>query len=120
MWFIGVEVEQDTTAPPPKKNPGSAPVGVIFFRLLNVKTRNNIHLGTSHERIEMRMLLSCAIAVSLDRKLCPTLSVVCSFFRKTRSCTISRLQNSRYFLVGHLKTRFRVKKLLFFAVHEKA
>ena len=26
MWFIGVEVQQETTAPPPKKNPGSAPV----------------------------------------------------------------------------------------------
>ena len=25
MWFIGVEVEQETGAPPPKKNPGSAP-----------------------------------------------------------------------------------------------
>ena len=24
MWFIGVEVEQGTSAPPPKKNPGSA------------------------------------------------------------------------------------------------
>ena len=23
-WFIGVEVEQETSAPPPKKNPGSA------------------------------------------------------------------------------------------------
>ena len=27
MTFIGVEVEQETSAPPPKKNPGSAPVG---------------------------------------------------------------------------------------------
>ena len=26
MWFIGVEVEQETSAPPPKNNPGSAPV----------------------------------------------------------------------------------------------
>ena len=26
MWFIGVEVEQETGAPLPKKNPGSAPV----------------------------------------------------------------------------------------------
>ena len=26
MWFIGVEVQQETSAPPPKKNPGSAPV----------------------------------------------------------------------------------------------
>ena len=25
MWFIGVEVEQETSATPPKKNPGSAP-----------------------------------------------------------------------------------------------
>ena len=28
MWFIGVEVGQETSAPPPKKNPGSAPVVV--------------------------------------------------------------------------------------------
>ena len=26
MWFIGLEVEQETSAPPPKKNPRSAPV----------------------------------------------------------------------------------------------
>ena len=26
MWFIGVEVEQETSVLPPKKNPGSAPV----------------------------------------------------------------------------------------------
>ena len=25
MWFIGVEVEQETSAPPPEKNTGSAP-----------------------------------------------------------------------------------------------
>ena len=25
MWFIGAEVEQETSAPPPKRNPGSAP-----------------------------------------------------------------------------------------------
>ena len=25
MWFIGVDVEQETSAPTPKKNPGSAP-----------------------------------------------------------------------------------------------
>ena len=35
MWFIGVEVEQETSAPPPEKNPGSAPVlhGRIFDQL---------------------------------------------------------------------------------------
>ena len=30
MWFIGVEVEQETGAPPPKKNPGSAPAHPSF------------------------------------------------------------------------------------------
>ena len=25
MWFIGVEVEQETSAPPRKETPGSAP-----------------------------------------------------------------------------------------------
>ena len=30
MWFIGVEVEQETSAPPPKKNSGSAPEKVSF------------------------------------------------------------------------------------------
>ena len=29
MWFIGVEVEQETSAPLPKKNPGSAPAPAL-------------------------------------------------------------------------------------------
>ena len=29
MWFIGVEVAQETSAHPPKKNPGSAPVAPV-------------------------------------------------------------------------------------------
>ena len=32
MWFIGVQVEQETSAPPPKKNPGSAIVLHDFLR----------------------------------------------------------------------------------------
>ena len=28
MWFIGIEVEQETSAPPPKKNSGSAPATI--------------------------------------------------------------------------------------------
>ena len=35
MWFIGVEVEPETSAPPPKKNPGSGLVfSICFFFLL--------------------------------------------------------------------------------------
>ena len=33
MWFIGVEVEQETSAPPPKKNPGSAPGKALLSSL---------------------------------------------------------------------------------------
>ena len=32
MWLIGVEIEQETSAPPPKKNPGSAPAQFYAFR----------------------------------------------------------------------------------------
>ena len=33
MWFIGVEVEQETSAPPPKKNPGSAPETLVEIKV---------------------------------------------------------------------------------------
>ena len=36
MWFIGVEEEQETSAPPPKKNPGSAPGLLMLARILRV------------------------------------------------------------------------------------
>ena len=35
MWCIGVEVEQETSAPRPKKNPGSAPV--VLAKILYVQ-----------------------------------------------------------------------------------
>ena len=38
MWFIGVEVEQETGAPPPKKNPGSA-LDVVSPMLVIVHNR---------------------------------------------------------------------------------
>ena len=33
MWFVGVAVEQETSAPPPKENPGSAPETSLFLEL---------------------------------------------------------------------------------------
>ena len=35
MWFIGVEVERETSATPPKKNPGSAPVNCMEYNQLD-------------------------------------------------------------------------------------
>ena len=40
MWFIGVEVEQETSAPPPKKNPGSAPDNLNNLCLFSPFTYN--------------------------------------------------------------------------------
>ena len=56
MWFIGVEVEQETSAPPPKKNPGSAPVtqkctmtvGRIWSSVLMFKPINSIQMSDSY------------------------------------------------------------------------
>ena len=47
MWFIGVEVEQKTGAPPPKKNPGSAPATFVENNLTkSLKIVNKIHLSS--------------------------------------------------------------------------
>ena len=48
MWFIGVEVEQETSTPPPKKIPGSAPGGNCFGqkKIAAVK-KNKVALATS-------------------------------------------------------------------------
>ena len=45
MWFIGVEVEQETSAPPPKKSPGSAPV-ITYFEVR--ATFNNTLIFNPH------------------------------------------------------------------------
>ena len=44
MWFIGVEVEQETSAPPPKKNPGSAPESDLPFSKFYSTNFNTDHL----------------------------------------------------------------------------
>ena len=44
MWFIGVEVEQETSAPPPKKNPGSAPVSLFLRAKRERGKERNIHV----------------------------------------------------------------------------
>ena len=46
LWFIGVEVEQVTSAPPPEKNPGSAPekpsVCVLVLLCMSEVTPRNL------------------------------------------------------------------------------
>ena len=44
MWFIGVEVEQEKSAPPPKKilDP---PLKTLFFSPYDVKDANAVHVN---------------------------------------------------------------------------
>ena len=54
-WFIGVEIEQDTSAPPPKKNPGSAPAipgfphhaSYVMIYFPNARQQDKFRLDTS-------------------------------------------------------------------------
>ena len=46
MWFIGVEVEQETSALPPKKNPASAPgIEIEISFSIAMKFKYMCHLG---------------------------------------------------------------------------
>ena len=62
MWFIGVEVEQETSAPPPKKNPGSAPEHTLSFPKTN---RNKIQTTDKIEPFSSVSEWSC---IALYRK----------------------------------------------------
>ena len=55
MWFIGVEVEQEMSAPPPKKNPGSAPVRGkrnLSFPLVKRPKRANRYISRLRYSVE--------------------------------------------------------------------
>ena len=51
MWFIGVEVEQETSAPPPKKNPGSAP-GATFPSIAFREDASSVERTKPWEEVE--------------------------------------------------------------------
>ena len=59
MWFIGVEVEQETSAPPPEKNPGSAPAQGKF-----ASTKQKYYPVVRHrQHIEfLQLFLGCYFA----------------------------------------------------------
>ena len=58
MWFIGVEVEQETSAPPPKKNPGSAPVsGFKSKKFLHESSYDEVS-GTDNDEQSLKTLAS--------------------------------------------------------------
>ena len=63
MWFIGVEIEQETSAPPPKKNPGSAPEVNDILRL-------RIGKGLLYDFITWLCLMLRTSAVAILKTYC--------------------------------------------------
>ena len=70
MWFIGVEVEQETSVPPPKKHPGSAPVQTIILaprevhRLVLKKTSKvKESKNKNRDQPELEAIFSCRLSV---------------------------------------------------------
>ena len=61
MWFIGVEVEQETSASPPKKNPGSAPVNVYAPTDVtqSESTKNALYTALNKGNEELDHIPSC-------------------------------------------------------------
>ena len=71
MWFIGVEVEQETSAPPPKKNPGSAPATAFeparkFCQNSSHPERRNYLCSISGPGVVLRAQLSSCFILYLD------------------------------------------------------
>ena len=70
MWFIGVEVEQDTSAPPPKKNPGSAPAPKVHQPFTTCEKCYGFVDDFANKRLYTRKGASLIIFVLVFRKKC--------------------------------------------------
>ena len=69
MWFIGVEVKLETSAPPPKKNPGSAPDITKGFSLRHTSNASELNANFRFVFITILGVFMPLISVNL-RSLC--------------------------------------------------
>ena len=65
VWFIGVEVEQETSAPPPKKNPGSAPEFIYSFSSVALTVNRVIYMPLFSFK-QSKFVLICSGLQSID------------------------------------------------------
>ena len=65
MWFIGVEVEQETSAPPPKKK------SVLDPPLNMTVTRNPFKTKEAPKKPSLKIYPSSWISVLIKRKVIP-------------------------------------------------
>ena len=67
MWFIGVEVERETSAPLPKKNPGSAPD--LYNVLMPSQARTDMEQQTIEGASTSDAVGFITVVQSLKRKI---------------------------------------------------
>ena len=84
MWFTGVEVEQETSAPPPKKNPGSAPesrsivwsrsrIEGTIFPVVSQFFQSSTHKSTVLLKHLLKILLRCWDVAFIAKKYYSTI-----------------------------------------------
>ena len=61
MWFIGVEVEQETSAPSPKKNLGSAPA---LYRENTTKSYKSVIILQKQNGYQYLKYCLCPVPIS--------------------------------------------------------
>ena len=89
LWFIGVEAEQEMSAPPPKKNPGSAPASAqasLCWREAGESTKGRC-MENNGKRKEKKTRGSCLFLILIVH-LCLLFSFIVTIFIKMRTCSL--------------------------------
>ena len=89
LWFIGVEAEQEMSAPPPKKNPGSAPASAqasLCWREAGESTKGRC-MENNGKRKEKKTRGSCLFLILIVH-LCLLFSFIITIFIKMRTCSL--------------------------------
>ena len=89
MWFIGVEAEQEMSAPPPKKNPGSAPASAqasLCWREAGESTKGRC-MENNGKTKEKKTRGSCLFLILIVH-LCLLFSFIITIFIKMRTCSL--------------------------------
>ena len=95
MWFIGVEVEQETSAPPPKKNPGSAPAVTIDSLTQSRAKRFEISIQAVQRTFKWNSNVSCKLNTDWTLPIWRLTASVSSSFLTARKQTNHRTDKPR-------------------------
>ena len=94
MWFIGVEAEQEMSALPPKKNPGSAPASAqasLCWREAGESAKGRC-MEDNGKGKEKKKRGSCLFLILIVH-LCLLFSFIITIFIKMRTCSLCEAES---------------------------